>query len=158
MKKTKEKIMVRVENDFNGPVEVSLDSILALRDEKRSGYAKVTLLGEPKSTQHCYGLNCRGAFPTRYMTAKGKALKTDYQWQIKSQYREKALKGKIGMEVRLYFGTKRKSDIDNFNKILLDSLSGLVYEDDSQIEWMRTEKHYDPKKPRIELEIFSKLK
>lgn len=114
-----------------------------------------TLLGEPLSTQHLYGLTCRGKFPTRYMTAKGKALKESYQWQIKSQFRgQKVIKGDIGLEVKLYFGTKRKQDVDNFNKILFDAFSGLVFEDDCQIQCVLIEKKYDKKNPRIEVEVY----
>lgn len=53
------------------------------------------LKGNPQSTQHIYGMTCRGRFATRYMTAKGKALKEDYQWQLKSQYKKKPLTGDI---------------------------------------------------------------
>ena|SRR3990167_9111239 len=118
-----------------------------------------TLLGEPLSTQSLYGLTCRGKFPTRYMTAKGKALKIDYQWQLKSQNKgKKIIKGDVGMEVKLYFGTKRRQDVDNFNKILYDAMTGIVYEDDSQIQCVLTEKKYDKKSPRIELEVYEILK
>jgi Holliday junction resolvase RusA-like endonuclease len=118
---------------------------------------RITLLGEPRSTQTIYGLSCRGAFATRYMTAKGKSIKEGYQWEAKSQYKGKLLKRNIGMEVKLYFGTKRKQDIDNFNKIVYDALSGIVWEDDSQIQQVLTEKCYDKKNPRVELEVYEIL-
>jgi hypothetical protein len=35
----------------------------------------ITLTGEPKSTQHIYGLVCYGRSPRRYMTDQGRALK-----------------------------------------------------------------------------------
>ena len=116
---------------------------------------KFTLLGEPKSTNNIYKTICRGNFPTRYMGKDGKKLKEDYQWQIKSQYKgKKPIKGGVGMEVKLYFGNKRKNDIDNFNKLLYDAMTGIVYEDDSQIQCVLTEKKYDKKSPRIELEVY----
>ena len=119
---------------------------------------KFTLTGEPISTQSLYGLTCRNNYPVRYVTKKGKDLKTDYQWQIKSQFRnKKIIKKNVGLEVKLYFGTKRKQDIDNFNKILYDAFSGIVWEDDSQILSVLTEKEYDKKNPRIELEVYEIL-
>ena len=87
------------------------------------------------------------------MTPKGKYIKTSYQRQAKSQWREEPTKEPIQVIIRLYFGTKRKQDIDNYNKILLDSLTGIVWEDDSQIQEMVIAKDYDKKNPRIEIEI-----
>ena len=114
---------------------------------------KLILTGSPRSTNTLYKTMCRGNFPTHFMSKEGKALKTDYSWQAKSQYHGKPIKGEIKMEVDLYLGTKRKQDIDNFNKILYDSLTGILFEDDSQIIEVLTRKLYDKDNPRIELFI-----
>ncbi len=114
---------------------------------------KIILLGEPKSTSHVYMMTCRGKFASMYMSKKGKGLKEDYQWQTKSQYKGKPIEGKIGMVVSLYFGTKRRADIDNFNKLLYDALTGIVWLDDSQIHQVLTLKYYDKENPRIEVEV-----
>jgi crossover junction endodeoxyribonuclease RusA len=53
--------------------------------------------------------------------------------------------------IALYFGDKRRRDIDNWHKILLDSLTGIVWKDDSQIQEMRVTKNIG--KPRIELTV-----
>lgn len=87
------------------------------------------------------------------MTNEGKDLKESYGWQAKSQWKQKILEGDVRLSIELYHGTKRKSDIDNFNKILLDSMTGIVYEDDSQIVEMNTKKFYDKENPRIEIII-----
>lgn len=113
----------------------------------------LTLSGEPKSTQHIYGLACRGRFPQRFMTAEGKALKAAYQWEAKSQWKGKPLAGDIELSITLYFGTKRKADLDNFNKLSLDALTGIAYEDDSQIAALTLKRAYDKQKPRIEVTV-----
>lgn len=88
------------------------------------------------------------------MSAEGKALKLDYQWQAKSQQKGlQPLTGPIKLSVDLYFGTKRKCDIDNFNKLCYDALTGIVWEDDSQIVEVTTRKFYDKLQPRIEITI-----
>jgi Holliday junction resolvase RusA-like endonuclease len=93
------------------------------------------------------------------MTARGKKLKEDYQWQIKSKWKgKKLIKGDVGIEVKLFFGTKRKQDIDNFSKILLDAFTGIVWEDDNQIQCMLVEKDYSKKEPRVEVEVYEILK
>lgn len=113
----------------------------------------IILLGEPKSTQHCYKISCRGKFATMYMSAEAKTIKTDYQWQCKSQYRKVPSIEELEIEVRLFFGTKRQSDIDNFSKLLFDSLTGLIWVDDSQIQKAIFSKNYCKEKPRIEIDI-----
>jgi Holliday junction resolvase RusA-like endonuclease len=87
------------------------------------------------------------------MTTQGKLIKRGYQLEAKAQWRKKPLEGELEVWVTLFFGTKRKADLDNFNKILLDSLTGIVYVDDSQIHALHIQRDYDKKKPRIEISI-----
>jgi Holliday junction resolvase RusA-like endonuclease len=113
----------------------------------------ITLLGEPKSTQSIYRASCRGQFPTLYMTKEGKDLKENYQWQVQSQCIGSPFEGDISVQIILYFGTKRKCDWDNFHKLSMDALTGIVWVDDSQIKSARVTKSYDKANPRIEIEI-----
>lgn len=85
------------------------------------------------------------------MSAVGKALKESYQWEAKAQWRKKPFEGDIAVDIILYFGTKRRSDLDNFNKLSLDALTGIVYHDDSQICELRITRGYDKQNPRIEI-------
>jgi crossover junction endodeoxyribonuclease RusA len=114
---------------------------------------KIILQGNPLSNQHIYQYVCTGKFPRMYMTDKGKKLKENYQWQIKSQWKGKVLKEDIEIKVDLYFKDKRRRDIDNYGKILLDSLEGIIVEDDKQIKKMTITKNIDKENPRIEIEI-----
>ena len=107
------------------------------------------LKGNPLSTNHIY----QHVGHRTYMTNAGKALKEDYQWQIKSQYKGKLLQGELDVRIELFFGDKRIRDIDNYNKILFDAFTGLVWKDDSQIMSLLIVKNYDNKNPRIEVEI-----
>jgi Holliday junction resolvase RusA-like endonuclease len=109
--------------------------------------------GEPKSTQRIYGLVCNGRVPRRYMTEAGKRLKWEYQLEARSQWRGKPLTGDISVSITLYFGTKRKADWDNFHKLSCDALSGIAYEDDSQIKQVTVALAYDKQNPRIELVV-----
>jgi Holliday junction resolvase RusA-like endonuclease len=113
----------------------------------------ITLTGEPKSTQHIYGLVCSGRFPRRYMTDQGRALKERYQREAKAQWRDKPLKGEVRMHVTLYFGTKRRADWDNFHKLSCDALNGIAYEDDSQIRQVTVALADDQQKPRIKIAV-----
>lgn len=111
------------------------------------------LKGNPQSTNHIYKTTCRGKFASVYMSKEGKDLKQSYQWQIKSQYKGKPKTGDIDLRIELFFGDNRKRDIDNYNKILLDAFTGILWEDDSQIQSLLIVKNKDIKNPRIELTV-----
>ncbi len=96
---------------------------------------------------------CRGNFPTRYLCNKAKTLKEDYQWQILQQYKEKPLREELEVEIKTYHADKRKCDWDNFHKLSMDAMTGMVYEDDSQIKKATVEKFIDKENPRIEIKI-----
>lgn len=118
---------------------------------------KIILTGEPKSTQHIYRYACRGAHASLYMTAEGKAIKEAYQWEAKSQWRGKPLTGDIMVTIEFFFATKRKRDLDNQNKLVLDALSGIVYEDDAQIAELHLVRRYDAQQPRVEISAMALL-
>ncbi len=113
----------------------------------------IILKGDPKSTQHIYRATCRGRLPTTYMTAEGKALKEAYQWEAKSQWSGPPLAGDVEVSVRFFFKTKRKRDLDNQNKLILDALTGIAYEDDSQISALHLARDYDATNPRMEITV-----
>ena len=89
------------------------------------------------------------------MTKEGKARKEAYQWEAKAQRKGQAVLGATDLEVsvRFFFGTKRKCDLDNFNKLWQDALTGIVYEDDSQIAKLTLIRDYDRGAPRIEIAV-----
>lgn len=89
-----------------------------------------------------------------YMTKEGHELKRNYHLEARSQWgRAAPRKDEVELWITLHFGTKRKADLDNFHKLSLDSLKGVVYEDDSQIHILHVERAYDKKHPRIEIEV-----
>jgi Holliday junction resolvase RusA-like endonuclease len=47
----------------------------------------------------------------------------------------------------------KKPDLDNVAKIVLDSLNGIAYSDDSQIVKLNIEKHYS-ENPRVEVTLY----
>lgn len=114
----------------------------------------ITLSGEPKSTQHIYRSACRGGHPVNYMTAEGKLIKRTYQLEARAQWGyENPSKGSLAVSVIFYFATKHKRDLDNQNKLVLDALSGICYEDDAQIDQLTLRRSFDQTWPRIEVTI-----
>ena len=115
---------------------------------------KLVLTGNPLSTQSIYRSACRGKFPTVYMTKAGKKLKEHYQSEVREQYKDKVTSKDCLLDIILYFGDKRRRDVDNFNKLVLDSLQGIVYEDDKQIHSLSITKDYSKENPRVEIFIY----
>lgn len=85
------------------------------------------------------------------MTPQGKSLKYDYYLQLKQQFKDTPITGDVELTVDLYFGDKKVRDIDNYNKLLLDACTGVLWDDDSQIQSITIRKNYDKLLPRIEL-------
>jgi Holliday junction resolvase RusA-like endonuclease len=112
--------------------------------------ANITLKGNPISTNNTYFHLKTGI---RIMSTKARALKEDYQWQAKSQWKKQPLDCDLSVSIKLYFGTRRKVDWDNFHKLSMDALTGIVWVDDSQIQRATVEKFYDKENPRIELTV-----
>lgn len=113
----------------------------------------ITLIGEPLSTNHIYKYHCQFGRAAGYMSKEGKERKEDYGWQARGQYHGKPLGVGLKLTATLFFGTKRRADADNYSKLLLDALTGIVWEDDSQVQDLRVIKAYDKARPRIELVI-----
>lgn len=84
------------------------------------------------------------------MTERGKRNKETIGWEARSQYRGKPLDTPLRVNLALYWPDKRKHDIDNI-KVILDALTGIVWEDDNQIIDLHITKHFDKQKPRAEL-------
>ena len=101
---------------------------------------------EPISVNRMY----RGG--RRFLTNEGKATKTAIAWEIRSQVNFEPIKGTVALNVLFYFKNSRM-DIDNALKALLDCMTGLIYEDDSQIEELHVFKMIDKQNPRIEIQI-----
>ena len=91
------------------------------------------------------------------MTAEGKALKEQYQWEARSQWKGAPFAVPLTVEITFHFGTRRKHDIDNFTKLVLDALTGIVWKDDVLIEELRLQKGYDKERPRVELNVRPRL-
>lgn len=113
----------------------------------------ITLTGEPRSTNHVYKTTCRNGYAQTYLTPEGRALKEDYQWQARSQYHGEPLSEALKIAVTLFFGRRGRKDWDNFHKLSMDALSGIVWDDDSQVEEAVVRKAYDWQRPRIEITI-----
>ena len=108
---------------------------------------RINLHWAPKSTQNAYSAN----WSRRFMKKVAKELKRSYEWQAREQYDSYVHKWNWYGIVKLFFWDRRRRDWDNYHKLSMDSLEWILYADDTQLQEMIVEKHYDKENPRIEL-------
>ena len=89
----------------------------------------------------------------RFMKASAKKLKEERQESIKQQRNWSPVDYELWVWIRYYHGDRRIRDIDNYAKLVLDAMTGIVYDDDSQIEYLYLSKYYDKEFPRVEISI-----
>ena len=85
------------------------------------------------------------------VSAEAKTYKTTVGWIARAAIDE-PLQGDLCVTLRVYRKAKR-GDLDNYNKVLLDSLSGIAYTDDSQVTELHAYRYDDKTNPRVEVEI-----
>lgn len=74
-------------------------------------------------------------------------------WELKRQWKEKTITGKVSLTVRWYF--KRERDISSGIKILEDLLQKQrVLVNDSQVYEEHSYKNFDKQNSRVEIEVF----
>jgi len=59
----------------------------------------------------------------------------------------------VRVELRFWRGDKRRCDIDNLIKAVLDALNGVVWEDDEQIIELLAYKNHNKSRPRVDIEV-----
>lgn len=89
------------------------------------------------------------------MKKEAKELKNSYILQAKMQYKWPVLENHLSITIRLYFKDKRVRDWDNWHKLSMDSLTGVIYKDDNQIKSVTIHiMEADKWNPRIEIDIY----
>jgi len=88
------------------------------------------------------------------MTNEGKSLKSDYIYQVRSQWNyQPPLEEPLEIILNFYFSDKKKRDWDNYNKLVCDAMEGIIFLNDSQIQKATVIKGYDKENPRVEIII-----
>jgi crossover junction endodeoxyribonuclease RusA len=94
-----------------------------------------------------------------YATVRGRRVKTAAARQYKLDAASVAARSGIGryigdVTVRVdVFRPARRGDLDNTLKSILDSLTGIAWDDDSQVRCIYAERREDKVNPRVEVEI-----
>ena len=74
-------------------------------------------------------------------------------WRNRVKWRKPDAKSKIILRIWIYWADLRRRDADNLGKVLLDSLTGVLYEDDRQVLPRVMDMNVDRRNPRVEIEL-----
>lgn len=88
----------------------------------------------------------------RFLSKEGKATKSAIEWEIASKGKICPLETPVAMNIVFYVKNNR-ADIDNMLKALLDCMTGIIYNDDSQITELHVFKEIDKENPRTEIQV-----
>lgn len=117
---------------------------------------KITLKGVPLSVNKMYGTRKDGR---KYLTKEAVEQKKTLGWLAKEEMLKGRLyspiQGDIDMVIDFYFPDKKRRDGDNPIKLIWDSMTGIVYEDDNQITTYCVRKVIDRENPRTEISLFT---
>lgn len=81
----------------------------------------------------------------------------DYERRVMLCARQAGLRrpcaGAVSVTLHLFVANRRRADIDNIAKSILDGLNGIAYADDSQVADLRVSRSFDASNPRAEISI-----
>lgn len=112
-----------------------------------SDRAALLILPYPPPTNHLYA-TVRGR---RVLSKRGRDYKEEAGWLALTARLERH-SGPVAVTVRLY-RPQRTGDVDGALKVLLDSLTGILYNDDSQVEELHAYRYDDKANPRAEVVV-----
>jgi crossover junction endodeoxyribonuclease RusA len=113
-----------------------------MADKKR-----LILLDVPVSLNKLYVRTKRGIAKSD----AGKAYTKQSQWKMRAQGVE-PIEGDCAVVIRVYRKAKR-GDLDNYLKLLLDTLEGAAYHNDNQIVELHAYRYDDRLNPRVEISV-----
>lgn len=97
----------------------------------------------------------RRAGTTMYLTKKGREFKKNMLEHLQNvlEYKTDPLENRLKVCIEIKFKERRKRDVDNYNKAILDSFNGVIWTDDEIIDELTTKKSYGNKENMIIITI-----
>ena len=110
---------------------------------------KFTIYKHPISVDNMYGQTKTGR---RFLKKEGVKYK-EHIAELIRKHHQVFYWGELGVMIKYYFPNKLRRDVTNYDKALLDAMTKVLYDDDSQIVKITLEKLIDRDHPRTEVVI-----
>lgn len=113
---------------------------------------QIIIQGAVPSVNHVYVNTCNKGRVVRFLTQQGKAFKKQVKELFLNNYpQHEPFSNQCRVYIKIWNGDRRKRDIDNQAKVILDGMNEVVFDDDSQIVFLQMEKMYDKNNPRTQV-------
>lgn len=145
------------QNLINGEKKIQRKSLNKIRDIEKDNTQSIR--ENLKISLPLKAISLNQAYPTgknnrRFLSSEGKVFKEEIYYRTLNKCKWKLSKeDKFCVMIDFWFKDKRVRDVDNYFKMVLDSLTGIVWVDDSQILILNGAKHQDFLSNRIDIEI-----
>lgn len=101
-----------------------------------------TIYGEPASKERPR-VTSKGTFTPKRTVDAEKAVRAAYRAAATTSNGEvRKLEGKLQASMVFFNGNRRRRDLDNMVKLVLDALNGIAYDDDVQVHRKLAEKYF----------------
>ena len=87
------------------------------------------------------------------MTPKGRAWKAKVASAVRDVWKPDPTKRASWGVTIVYWFRNRLSDVGNFDKLILDAMEDVVYENDRDVLQLDLRKNVDGKRPRVEITL-----
>jgi Holliday junction resolvase RusA-like endonuclease len=100
------------------------------------------------SVNHYLGERVVGKIVMKYLTKEAKEFKATFDEEIRKELVKNHNNSspfyldRLEVNLKLYFNNRRKHDVENYSKVVLDTMQGILFKDDSQVIKITEEKFY----------------
>ena len=88
-----------------------------------------------------------------YTPAPVKAWQERVGYAARFEYKQEPYRGPVVVRLVFYMANRRRRDLDNLSKAVLDALNGIVWVDDTQVEALHLYKFTDADDPRVVVHV-----
>ena len=115
---------------------------------------KLELDRVPISVNHAYYFKRFGNRTIKIKTTKAKEFFNYVKSKVVEKKLIKLFLEPVDVRITIFFDDKRRRDIENYTKIMLDALTGLFWKDDSQIYHLVLRKAFGKERTIIEVKPY----